>query len=113
MKPKLQIEFLFWDDCPSHPKAWERLQEALLRTGREAEIRRVELKTEEEAERTGFPGSPTIRINGHDIDPDGARGQPLGLTCRIYRDAKGRGIPVPSEALIREAILKAAQGESL
>lgn len=105
----LTIEFLFWKDCPSHPKAWERLHEILGRMGLQADVRRIEVNTDDEAARLRFPGSPTIRINGRDIDPDGAREERFGLSCRIYRDATGRGIPVPTEERIQGALEKEAR----
>jgi hypothetical protein len=107
----LKIDFLFWKECPSHPVAWERLNQALARMGLQAEIRRIEVKTDEEAVAFCFPGSPTIRINGKDIDPEGACTQPISLSCRIYHDAGGRVIPVPPKELIEQALIKeSAQG---
>lgn len=104
----LKIDFLFWKECPSHPKAWERLKEALDQMGLAAEIRRIEVKTDEEAVSLCFPGSPTIRINGRDIDPEGARQQRAGLSCRIYH-VGGRITPLPPMELIRSALQKASQ----
>lgn len=100
----LKIDFLFWKECPSHPTAWERLNEALGRMGLAAEIRRIEVKTDEEAAAQCFPGSPTIRINGKDIDPEGARVQRAGLSCRIYHDAGGRITPLPPLEWIEKAL---------
>lgn len=105
----LTIDFLFWKECPSHPTAWERLNQALVRLGLQAEIRRIEVKTDEEAAALSFPGSPTIRINGNDIDPEGACNQPASLSCRIYHDSNGRVTPLPPMELIRSALQKASQ----
>jgi hypothetical protein len=111
MGPMLKIDFLFWKECPSHPIAWERLNEALTQMGLRAKIQRIEVKTDEEAETFCFPGSPTIRVNGKDIDPEGVCNQPVRLTCRIYYDAGGRVIPVPPLELIKQALKNAqAQG---
>jgi len=65
----MQIQFLFWEDCPSHPDAWRRLHEVLDELGIVAEVERIEITTETEAQRWGFAGSPTILIDGQDIDP--------------------------------------------
>jgi hypothetical protein len=100
----MKIDFLYWKECPSHPEALERLKRLLAESGKSPEIRMVEVRTDEEARRLSFPGSPTIRIDGRDIDPAGAREQRAGLSCRIYHDAAGRPGPLPSEALIREGI---------
>lgn len=102
----IKIDFLFWKECPSYPKAWERLNQVLEAKRIIPEIQQIEVRTDEEAKQYSFPGSPTIRINGVDIDPQGAQDQPLGLSCRIYWDDSKRAGPLPSEALIRKALEK-------
>ena len=101
-KPK--IEFLYWTDCPSHPKAWERLQEVLAEEGIEADIERIEVLADEQAMRHEFHGSPTIRVNGVDVDEAGAGEMPVALACRVYRLEDGRFSPVPSKEMIRRAL---------
>jgi hypothetical protein len=62
-----------------------------------------EVHTYEEAVALGFPGSPTIRVDGQDIDPAGADWPP-GLSCRVYRLSDGRPSPVPSRQQLEEAL---------
>jgi hypothetical protein len=45
--------------------------------------------TPEEAERTGFRGSPSILING--VDPFADSDDPVGLSCRVYQTPEGPG----------------------
>ena len=99
-----KIEFLYWEDCPSHPQAWSLLQEAMAELGVEIPVEQIEVVTDEAAERLAFPGSPTIRVNGVDIDPDGAAQMGTALTCRIYRLQDGRFSPVPTKEMIRQAL---------
>jgi hypothetical protein len=99
-----KIEFLYWEDCPSHPQAWSLLQEVMAELGVELPIEQIEVVTDEDAERLEFPGSPTIRVNGVDIDPAGAAQMGTALTCRIYRLQDGRFSPVPSKDVIRQAL---------
>ena len=61
-----------------------------------------EVFTHEEAVALGFPGSPTIRIDGQDVDAEGADWPP-GLSCRVYRLPDGRPSPVPSRQQLEEA----------
>ena len=103
----IKIDFLFWKECPSYPKAWEKLNQVLKAKGITPEIQQIEVRTDEEAQRYSFPGSPTIRINGVDIDPKGAKDQRLGLSCRIYWNDSGEAGPLPPEALIQRALEKA------
>jgi hypothetical protein len=60
--------------------------------------------TDEDAERLRFPGSPTIRVDGVDVDPVGATQMGTALTCRVYRREDGRFSPVPSKEMIRRAL---------
>jgi hypothetical protein len=101
-KPK--IEFLFWEDCPSHPEAMARLQEVMGEMGVDVPIERIEVLTDEDAARLAFPGSPTIRVDGQDIDPAGAAQMGSALTCRVYVLEDGRFSPVPSKDMIRRAL---------
>ena len=99
----MRIDFLFWRDCPSHPEARELLRDVLQERGVDAEIVEREVLTQEEAEELAFPGSPTIRVDGRDVDPAGAASRPA-LTCRIYHLPDGRVSPVPSREQLEEAL---------
>lgn len=105
----MDIEFLYFPGCPSHEEALARLQAALRRLGVGDEIRVVCVDTEAQARGHAFTGSPTIRINGKDIDPSGAK-QPAGLGCRVYFKADGRATPLPPDELIESAIRASGEG---
>jgi hypothetical protein len=99
----LHIDFLFWEDCPSHESALALLRSVLNDEGIDAEPSIREVMTDDEAERLNFPGSPTIRVNGSDIEP-GIDEQVFGLTCRAYRTPAGKITPLPPRELIVEAL---------
>jgi hypothetical protein len=99
----MKVEFLFWEGCPSHPEARALLAEVLAERGLDAEVEEQEVTTVEEAQRLAFPGSPTIRVDGRDIDPSGAGARPA-LTCRIYHRPDGRVSPVPTREQLEEAL---------
>jgi hypothetical protein len=61
--------------------------------------------TQQEAEQTGFVGSPTILIDGR--DPFAEPGRPPGLACRVYRDEAGLS-GVPALEPLRQALKQAA-----
>jgi len=98
-----KIEFLYFADCPSHPEALALLRSVLDDHDVESEIDILELTTDAEARALAFPGSPTIRIDGRDVDPGGASARPA-LTCRIYRLPDGRVSPLPTREQIEEAL---------
>jgi hypothetical protein len=99
----MKVEFLFWEGCPSYPEARELLESVLAEHGLEQPIDVLEVVTHDDAVRLAFPGSPTIRIDGLDVDEAGARSPP-SLTCRVYRLRDGRPSPVPSREQIEEAL---------
>jgi hypothetical protein len=99
----MRIEVLHWEGCPSTPEAVELLERVLADRGVADGIELREVTTQEEAEELRFPGSPTIRIDGRDVDPLGAAGRP-SLTCRIYHLPDGRVSPIPTRDQLEEAL---------
>jgi len=99
----MRIELLFWRECPSYPEAQQLLEDVLAEHDIADPVSVREVTTLEEAQELAFPGSPTIRIDGRDIDPAGAA-EPPGLTCRIYYLPDGRVSPVPSREQLEEAL---------
>jgi hypothetical protein len=100
----MKIEFLYFKNCPGHESALSLLEYVLLEGGISESIEKIEVTTEELAIRHHFLGSPSIRINGKDIEGREDASE-YGLKCRIYQvDGKPQGFP--SEQLIRNGILK-------
>jgi predicted Zn-dependent protease len=103
-----QIEFLWWEGCPSTDRALGELREALADVGMDGTgVRTREIKTDQDAAAAGFRGSPTILIEGVDVagaQPD----EPTGLTCRVYRRRDGRISPTPDPDDLRESLRRAA-----
>jgi hypothetical protein len=103
----VHVELLFWEGCPSHPRALADLRAALAAEGLDPdEVVVREITTEEQAAREGFVGSPTIRIDGVDVQDPGH--EPAGLTCRVFRRRDGRISPTPDPADVRQAISAAS-----
>jgi len=101
----MKIELLYFEDCPNHLPAREMLREILDSLCREDQIHQVEVRTQAEAEAIRFVGSPSIRINGSDIEPWARTAKDFGLSCRTYLDGPQRG-GVPSRELLRGAIME-------
>ncbi len=103
----MRITFLYFEDCPSHEAALARLRQVMVAEGIQAEVEIVKVETDEQAQSRHFVGSPTILIDGQDIDPLPADIQ-VALTCRAYQLENGRISPLPSAAMIRRALRGAA-----
>ena len=107
----LSVELLYWDGCPSHPRALEDLHAALRELGHEeVEVALRHVGDDAEARALGFIGSPTIRVGGADVIPP-PHDEPSGLACRVYRRRDGRFSPTPDPDDLRDA-LRAALGPS-
>jgi hypothetical protein len=65
----MDITFLYWEDCPSHEEALQRLRQIMTEEGIQAPVRLINVETWEQAEQLQFIGSPTILVNGKDIQP--------------------------------------------
>lgn len=101
----MRIEVLYLPGCPNYHPAVERLQAVLESQSVQAEIRSVPISSEDQAKALLFPGSPTIRIDGEDVEQH-EKATP-SLTCRLYANRSG----VPSEASLRIAISSAKRRE--
>jgi hypothetical protein len=107
--PSPSIEFLWWEGCPSTDQALAMLRKETEAVGLDpASIEVREVATEADAEREGFPGSPTIRVDGRDVQP--LSDEPIGLSCRVYRLADGRISPLPDRAEVRQTLVSAMEG---
>lgn len=96
----MKIEFLYFEDCPGHEPALSLLERILSESGAEVPIEKIEITTQEFAIQHRFLGSPSIRINGKDIEGR-EEGSEYGLKCRIYPET---GSGVPSEVMLRKAL---------
>jgi hypothetical protein len=104
----MKIQVLYVPNCPHHAVALERLREILVGESLEAHLDEVLVSTPEMAQSLRFPGSPTIRINGRDIETHERKAASVGLMCRLYADGNG----APSHQRLRDAIRRARDLET-
>lgn len=64
-----QSEVLVFERCPNLDTAIERTREAIASTNVPAELRVVRVENDDDAKRLRFLGSPTVRVDGVDVDP--------------------------------------------
>ena len=103
------VELLWWEGCPSWDRALAMLREEMGAHGLDPDSVEVrEVRTEADADRAAFVGSPTIRIDGRDVQAPAD--EPVGLTCRVYRLRDGRISPLPDRDDLRETLEQAMDG---
>lgn len=90
----MKVEILYFDGCPNHEALVPHLERLLTSAGTDAEIELRPVEDAEAAERERFLGSPTLRIDGEDVDPGAAGRTDFGLKCRLFATPDGlRGMP--------------------
>ena len=90
----MKIELLYFDGCPGYEALAPKLRELLAKQGIEAEIYLRRVESVEMAESERFLGSPTVRVDGEDIEPGAGAREDFGLKCRLYRSKEGSsGLP--------------------
>lgn len=98
----MQIDVLYVEECPNHLLTVERINTILREEGCHAVLREVLVADRETAQRVNFLGSPTVRVNGIDVEPTAQNRRDFGLMCRRYTGG------IPSDDLIRAAIRSAS-----
>ena len=96
------VEILYTDACPFWKETLNTINEVMEELNISLTVKKTKITTDEEAKRHKFPGSPTVRINGVDIDP--AAKETAGyIGCRIYM-YEGRTYEYPPKQMIKTAI---------
>jgi SnoaL-like domain/Ankyrin repeat len=98
-----RVEVLHIDDCPGHEDLLRRLRRLLTAHGIDAELVTTRVVTDDEARRLRFLGSPTVRVNGRDVDPTVGDRAAFGMQCRLYRTPDGV-FGAPPDAMILDAL---------
>ena len=107
----MRVEVLYFEGCPHYKPAVERVREVLRAEGISASIIETEVPDQVAAQRDGFLGSPTIKINGVDVEPEARTSQAYAVACRTYL-LDGRQVGLPSKETIRAAIAEASRLEN-
>ena len=105
--PGLVIEVLYVEHCPNFPAALALVQRVRAQLALDAEVRTTMMTNQAAAEHARFVGSPTVRVNGRDVDPEGELAAEYTLDCRLYWH-EHRLAGYPQERLVRDALLRAA-----
>ena len=105
----MKIEVLFFDGCPNHKSAVERVRQVVAEEGLSAEILEVNVSDPSVAQKVGFLGSPSIRVNGLDIEPEARSVRANGMMCRTYV-VNGRREGLPPHEMLRQAMREENSG---
>jgi len=97
----VKLEVLYFDGCPSHEQLMPTLRE--LARAHDAELVQSRVATAEHAQDARFLGSPSVRVDGRDIEPGAHRRTDYAIKCRLYRSPAGQS-GLPPRAWIERAL---------
>ena len=102
---KMKIELLYFSSCPSYKQALANINAALKEKKLRADVVLINVTSEAKAQQVGFQGSPSVRINGKDIE---GRDEGFTFSCRIYNNNGKPAVAPSKEAIIAkiESLMK-------
>jgi len=86
----LEVDILYFEGCPHYEPALELVRDVVEDLGVDAVLSEIEIKSHDEASSRSFLGSPTIRVNGEDIEISRRQDENYALSCRRYGES---GVP--------------------
>lgn len=99
----MKVQLFYFDNCPSYRKALEHLDQAMQAEGVHGQTELIPVMDDGDAQAKCFIGSPTIRIDGVDVEGPEADARGYAFGCRVYA-ADGKLMGWPSVAQIRKAL---------
>jgi len=101
----MRVELLYIPGCTNAEPAAARLLAALAEEGAAGyPMRRIAVRDLSSARVLRFPGSPTVRIDGFDVEPTES---PAALACRRYlSDDRPSGVPAGDLRAISSALTR-------
>jgi hypothetical protein len=103
------VELLFFDGCPNHEALERRLRALVANRFPQAELRLRRVESDDDAQRLRFLGSPSVRVDGRDVEPGADDRGDYGLKCRLYRTGDALA-GAPPDAWIRSALGEQSDG---
>src|SRR6266849_173379 len=101
----MRIEVLYFDGCPHHVPTVARVKQVMADLGLQVGIEEIQVTSLEDVQQLRFLGSPTVRVNGVDIEPSAQGRTNYGLSCLVYSGLSG----LPPDDLIVAALQAPAQ----
>ena len=99
----MRVELLYFEDCPNWRRTHALLERLIAELDVNADVVSVQINDTEEAARRRFLGSPTVRVDGNDVEPGADERTDFALGCRVYSTGS-RLAGEPDERWIRDAL---------
>jgi hypothetical protein len=102
-----RVEILYLEGCPNREGTLDVVERVAGELRLQPAIELVEVPDAEAAARLRFLGSPTVRVEGRDVEPGAEQRADFVLACRVYRSEHGVA-GQPDEPWVRAALVEAA-----
>jgi hypothetical protein len=102
----VEVSILFIKGCPGCIYTAKYVKDILADGAIDAEINLIQIDNDEDARQLHFIGSPTVRVNGMDVETGFSHAKDYGVRSRIY-NVEGNQSGYPSKSMIRSAIKRA------
>ena len=103
-----RVEILSFEGCPNAAPTQALVERIARELGLEPDLELVDVPDAQAAERLRFVGSPSVRVDGVDIEPGAAEREQHAYACRVYRTEAGPA-GRPDEAWVRDALQRATE----
>jgi hypothetical protein len=107
----VRVEILAGPDCPNVDMTVALVERVAWEERVPIRVERVTVTSEANARRRRVLGSPTVRVNGRDVEPGAERRTDFAVACRVYRTERGL-IGWPDERWLRAALLEAVAADA-
>jgi hypothetical protein len=103
-----QVEILYFAGCPNYQRVRELIERTAAELSVEPHVDLVEVSDTDAADELRFLGSPTVRVDGCDVEPGAEARSDFTFSCRLYR-TDGGVIEAPDPVWIRTSLAAASR----
>ncbi len=79
----MNVSLLYLDGCPNWEQTLADVRDVLVEYHVDTDVKLIRISSQEQAEEMEFLGSPTVRVEGMDVEPDILESG-FNLECRVY-----------------------------
>jgi hypothetical protein len=105
------IEVLYVQHCPHYRETLALVDRIRGELGIDVELRTTVIVDQAAAQQARFAGSPTVRVDGRDVEPGSEPPSEISVACRLYR-LEHRLAGQPAEQWVRDALLAAGRADA-
>jgi hypothetical protein len=76
---KVEVKVLFSEGCDNTPPTIDLIKQTVLESGIEIDLKTFPVESQDQAQQWKFLGSPTVQVNGLDIEPSARSATAFGF----------------------------------